>query len=179
MHALSPLIPVAASAIHSVTHHLQDAWGQTASFARELLAPAPPETPQGGVERDEAIGPDADNAAAQRVRWEVLRQQIQTLSAALHRRLTEQLGQLRVDLSEPATLRVDSNGRVLEMGGHWDRARIEQAFEANSDLRHGLTELMRQAEALGRSSSDAGSHEVRPAHVWVVDQNSHRLQSVG
>jgi hypothetical protein len=177
VHALASLIPVAATAVGTVANQVQDVLRQESPFSRVLRAlPSPlvgTDPPQAATVHGEMTA----TGEACRARWEVVRHQVKTAAAALHARLTLRFAEQGIDLSQPIVLRIDAHGRVLEAGGHWDRADIEQLFEADPELHLAVTELLRRAESL--EQTDAAPADSRPGFpTWVIDGPEHSLQAI-
>ena len=150
MNIITPLIPVAAAALGTVVQSVGDVLQSGKSFAH-LLHDSLPEIV--GGEKDSSVADSAPQQSelGQQVQHEALRQQFDAQRQLIHQRLIARFAEQGIDLSEPAVLSVDSNGRLLEGSGHWDRGKIEELLQSDAGLRTELGQLLQLGTALGES----------------------------
>ena len=128
---------------------------------REVLRSASREKVPLGYVEPNVVGARADPAEngpwqpvpqqtiiSDQIHWEAMRHNLDALRESVHDMARDRFQQHGIDLSEPAVLIADSQGRVLEVGQHWERARIEELMARDADLRQEVTRLLRQAASL-------------------------------
>ncbi len=156
MNIVTPLIPVAAAALETVVEGVGSALQKGSSFASML----------GGLTERDSIGQSSDTLTpadrapnvserSGQVQLDLLRQQLESLRQSVEKQLAERFSAAGIDLSEPAVVEQDADGRLLETSGHWDRAKIEQLLESDSSLRAAITQLFEQEQQLGFGSNGA------------------------
>jgi len=148
MNISSPLISMAAAALDVAVHGVQEVMHGSSRFAEMFRVPGGDETgakasegqpEQAATEADPALNP---TQLGQQMQYAALQERFETLRLAVHQRVVQQCATLGIDLTEPAVLTVDSSGRVLETGLHWDRADIERLFESDPELRGEVARLL-------------------------------------
>ncbi len=167
MSLVSALVPVATAAFGVASREVAEMMESGVSFAQLLKTRLTDSGPAGDsaattVAEIADRGPDQTPLGDQ-LQWDALRQHVESLRAAVERQLLPRLAELGVDLSEPAMLVTDSQGRLLESGGHWERAKIEQLLADDPALGNQVRQLLQQASALNETrapdapASDEGS----------------------
>ncbi len=131
-----------------------------------------------GRSSDEPAAPadasaDAQTDAALQLSREGRQLEFEQLRQAVAQQLTTRLAAAGVDLSESAVLAFDAQGRLLEVGNHWDRAVIERTLEAEPHLRAQVAQLWDAAGALWESGpSGAGPASVDTLRLVVTAQDA-------
>ena len=153
----SALIPIAAAAVQTITQQLAEVARGSLSFARELAATTSDDGHSSLAMSSAAADLTPEGAvAAGQTQLEIRRDQIRVLLQSVHARLAPRFQEAGIDLSEPVTLAADPSGRILESGGHWDRAAVEQMVEADPQLTADLLRLLEQAGQLAASTAADG-----------------------
>ncbi len=102
----------------------------------------------------------AESELGQKVHRDAVRQRFDALRRSVHQQLARHSAEQGIDLSSPVVLTVDSAGRVLESGRHWDRAKIEDLLRSDATLRNDMKQLLQLGTALrdfGPSGVDGGA----------------------
>ncbi len=182
MNALSALVPVASAALAATSEQLSDAIGSSLSFA-ELLAQKISVGVAGARSPDAAATTRSDSelsltSEGEQVQLDALRQQLEMLRETLQRELQQRFTAAGIDLSEPAVLVADGQGRVLEQGGHWDRAKIEQVLAEDQRLSSQVRQLLSQAASLQSLADSAPQVSGSPGSRLVVGDRGAWLQTI-
>ena len=166
MNIITPLIPVAVAALDTVVQSVGDVLQSGKTFAHQLHDSLP-EIASG--EKDSSVADSAPQQSelGQQVKHAALRQQFDAQRQLVHQRLIARFAKQGIDLSEPAVLSVDSNGRLLEGSGHWDRGEIEELLQSDAGLRTELGRLLQLGAAL-RESGPAGVENGGPTTSRLV-----------
>jgi hypothetical protein len=153
MQITNVLIPVAAAAVGTAVQGVSSAVHRGISFAKALEHAAAAPDPAPEVATQGAAG-SADTSLDGSRR--ALQYQFDKLRKVVSDQLTQSLTARGVDLSEPPVLAFDAQGRLLEVGNHWDRALVEQALEEDPRLQGQISQLMDQARALWETRPPGG-----------------------
>lgn len=184
MNFSTPLLSLATTALDVAVQGVQDVVRESGKFADVFHLPGADQP-----ELKDATKPSEDGATGsdpapqptqigQQMQHAALRQRFETLCQALHRRMVARCAARGIELNEPAVLAVDSSGRVLETGTHWERARIEQLFEADSELRSDVAHVLELGKRLQNADSATARGDVSRTPRLVVGQKTAFFQMV-
>lgn len=168
------IIPIAATALDTVVQRVSRVVRNGPAFS-DLFhgSSASSQEAEGGRETSEAQAGAGQTELGQYIQRTALRQQFETLRQAVHQHLTERFDQRGIELAEPAVLEVHPSGRVLETGGHWDRAKIEHVLQSDAKLQGDVARLARLGHALRNpATADPGAGSPGTARLVVSDHEA-------
>lgn len=177
MNFVSTLVPAATAAVDVATQQVGNLVRSGMSFADLLQDRLLGHRELDGVDRADphaSPGP-AQTPLGDQVERLAMLQRLETLRQNVQRELLQRLNAEGVDLSEPAILIADQEGRLLEQSGHWDRAKIEQLLTDDPQLGNQVRQLLKQATAL---QTDPAEPTDSPANMRLVVTNRNVLLQV-
>jgi len=168
MTASLALLPLAGAAARQIVDRVADAVSNSMSFAASLGSPDAagdtPAVPSGATATDSAPSTTNDGRILQwRAAWQQLKREAEELGQVVRERLAAE----DIEASDPISLSVDGDGRVLVARGHWERSRIEQVFEDDPQLRAQVQDLVHRVAAhQDATGTDGGAMQM------VIDTDS-------
>ena len=81
------------------------------------------------------------------LQWRAAWQQLKREAEDVGQVIRERLASADIDMSDPVSLSVDGDGRVLVSRGHWERSSIEKVFEDDPQLRKQVQDLLQRVAA--------------------------------
>jgi hypothetical protein len=95
---------------------------------------------------------------------------------ALHEKMQHALAARGLENDEPLAVTEDTEGRLLESSGSWDRAEIERLLEEDPVLADGFRELFHHVQTLrGMALAAQGLPEdadLSPVRLWMDDERA-------
>ena len=161
MHPINSLVPLAANLAAQAISSL----GSNLPFASFLDSGKATAEPSATLR----LAPATDGHS--RLQHEAMLQNIYRMRDQLHEKINLALRQRGVDTNEPIALTEDSDGRLLESSGNWDRTAIEQLLEENQEIASELRQLFRTVQGLRRVGLSAqglsADEPLSPVRLWM------------
>ncbi len=184
MNIVSALIPMATTALEIATQQVSEVVHSSVSFAHLLKdhlagSESASGSPNSVAATDATPGKGPDQTQlGEQVHREALRQRVEALRETVQRELVQRMAEQGIDLSEPAILVADRQGRLLEASGHWERAQIEQLLSDDKPLGDQVRQLLQQANAWREASGGQPETNDSDGFRLVVSENDVLLQVI-
>lgn len=148
MTANLALLPLAGAAARQVFESVAGVVHGGLSFAASLAPQSEVTTPSANAatESTESGVPSTTNDG-RLLQWRAAWQQLKREAEDLGQVIRERLAAADIDMSDPVSLSVDGDGRVLVSRGHWERSSIEKVFEDDPQLRAQVQDLLQRVAA--------------------------------
>lgn len=168
---MTSLLPVAASSLSGLVQSVGQILRGDAPFQRLLRAESEPvdAAPQ-AVSGPAAPSSPESSSLALHVQLETLRRGFEARRTETHQALMSRFATAGIDLTEPAVLSVTNHGRLCEMSGHWDRARIEELLASDDAMCRQLQQLLYEGQQL-HSWGSARDPDAQAAHLVITSQD--------
>ena len=122
-----------------------------------------------------AISPAGGNPESL-LQYEALLQNIHRMRDELHSRMLRALQRRGLPTDEPLAITEDTEGRLLESSGSWDRAEIERILEEDHALAQEFRELFRHVQTLRRldvaGQGLPDDSEPSPVRLWMNEERA-------
>jgi hypothetical protein len=168
MNPVHSLLPIAGDvAVHAISRLAGEI-----PFAQVLRG----EQPVGQRAGATSAGRPASVNPEFRLQYEALLQNIHRMRDALHEKMQHALAARGLETDEPLAVTEDTEGRLLESSGSWDRAEIERLLEEDPVLADGFRELFHHVQTLrGMALAAQGLPEdadLSPVRLWMDDERA-------
>ncbi len=148
MTANLALLPLAGAAASQIFNSVAGAVSNGLSFAASLAA-----RDESATSAEVASTASTENGIptttndGRLLQWRAAWQQLKREAEDVGQVIRERLASADIDMSDPVSLSVDGDGRVLVSRGHWERSSIEKVFEDDPQLRKQVQDLLQRVAA--------------------------------